>query len=233
MQGAAGFGFGMFAIPLLILLGCAPYEAIVFAAIGAGVQAIIGTWVLRRAVHWPQCLVMIALAAGAIPLGVLVLERIDDLEPAQVRQVFGAIILAALLVQVLARIKPRERLHPAWLVLAMPCSGFMAGLAGMGGPPAVLWVMAHRWSGERSRATLWVLFAALTPLQIVFLFRKFGAGVLDAARTGAMLAPLTLLGVAAGLWIGGRIPKPRLRHLSYVILFLVSMYAILQPIWAR
>ena len=232
LQGAAGFGFGMFAIPLLILLGCKPFEAIVFASIGAGVQSTIGVWVLRRHVRWAQCLAMIVLAAGTIPVGILVLERIDGLEPSRVRQIFGAIILAALLVQLLARIEPRERLHPAWMLLAMPCSGFMSGLAGMGGPPAVLWVMAHRWSGERSRATLWVLFAALTPLQVVFLYRRFGDGVLDAARIGAILAPLTLLGVGAGLWIGGRIPKRRLRHLSYVILFLVSMYAILQPMWA-
>jgi uncharacterized membrane protein YfcA len=229
LQGAAGFGLGMFAIPILILLGCRPYEAIVYCALAAGLQSIVGLWWHRAHVPWRQCLVMIALAAIGVPFGVLLLERVSALEPARVRQVFGGVILAALLVKLLLRVRPRDRLHPAWLVVAMVLSGFMAGLAGMGGPPAVLWVMAHRWSGERSRVTLWALFAGLTPIQLFFLERQFGDPVIAALGTGAILAPLTILGIVGGLRLGVAIPKPRLRQLSYIILFLISGYAIVQP----
>jgi uncharacterized membrane protein YfcA len=232
LQSAAGFGFGMFAIPLLILLGSESYEAIAIIGICSTAQALAGLWTLRRDVSWVLVAVLVAIIATTLPVGVWVLDKVASLEAARVGQVFGAIVLTALLAQWLWRIRPRDHLHWGWAAGAGIVSGFMSGLAGMGGPPLVMWVMAHRWTNQRSRATLWAMIAGLTPFQMLFLYLRFGDDVVGAMGEGVLLAPLTLLGLLPGLWIGHRIPKPVLRQLSYVILLLISLYAILQPVAA-
>jgi uncharacterized membrane protein YfcA len=230
LQSAAGFGFGMFAIPLLIMCGAESYEAIAILSICGTVQTIIGVYTLRRHVHWRQVAGMILLAGAMLPLGVWTLHGIVQCCPVTtIRQIFGAIVLCAVLAQWWWRMRPRDHLHWGWGAAATVLCGYMSGLAGMGGPPVVMWVMAHRWSNQRSRATLWTLFTGLTPFQFFFLTRQFGDEVLIAYRDGALLSPVMLLGILPGLWIGHRIPKPLLRQMSYAILLLISLYAILQP----
>jgi uncharacterized membrane protein YfcA len=229
LQSAAGFGFGLFTIPLLILLGCRSYEAIVIVSVAVGAHTLVGVIVLRRHVCWKRILVMIALACVAQPAGVAVLGLLAEQDRATVRRVFGAIVLLAVLLQVGLRVKPRDRLHPIAMVVAMPASGFMGGLSGMGGPPAVLWVMAHRWSNPESRATLWAFFGGTTPVQLTLLWREFGAPVVDAAGLGLAFIPATIIGLLPGLWIGHRIPKPQLRTISTIILAAIALYALLAP----
>jgi len=94
----------------------------------------------------------------------------------------------------------------------------------------VLWVMAHRWTNHESRGTLWGLFTGLTPFQFVFLWRQFGSEVLEAYGDGLMLSPVMVLGIVPGLWVGHRIPKRLLRQMSYVILLLISVWAIMEPV---
>jgi len=113
----------------------------------------------------------------------------------------------------------------------MPVSGTMAGLAGMGGPPAVMWVMAHTWESAKSRVTLWMLFIGLAPIQLLFLTIQFGEDVPRAAGTGILLAPACLLGLIPGLWIGKRLSAKQLRILAEVLLLGISTSAILRPVF--
>ncbi|MHC4218154.1 MAG: TSUP family transporter [Planctomycetota bacterium] len=229
IQSAAGFGFALFSVPLLILLGCRSYEAIVLVSVAAAFHALVGVFILRRHLHWPRVLGMIALACLAQPFGVAVLGVLAEQDRGTVRRVFGAIVLVALVIQVALRVRPRERL-PAWvMIVALLISGFMGGLSGMSGPPVVLWVMAHRWSNPESRATLWAYFGGTTPVQLFLLWREFGSPIVDAAGLGVAFVPATIVGLLPGLWIGHRIPKPWLRTISVVILAAIALYALLAP----
>ena len=129
------------------------------------------------------------------------------------------------------KIEPRETLHPGWLFLAMPLSGTMAGLAGMGGPPAVMWVMAHAWESAKSRVTLWMLFIGLAPVQLLFMRLEFGPDVTRSAGLGLLLAPACLLGLVPGLWIGKRLSPKHLRILAEVLLLGISTSAIIRPVF--
>jgi uncharacterized membrane protein YfcA len=229
LQSAAGFGFALFAVPLLVALGCRSYEAIIVVSIGAAAQSLVGVIVLRRHVRWRRVLAMIALACVAQPVGVAVLGVLAEQDRSVVRRVFGGIVLLALLVQVTFRIEPRQRLPAGAMVVAMLTSGFMGGVAAMSGPPAVMWVMAHRWSNPESRATLWAFFGGTTPVQMLWLWREFGPPVVDAMGLAAMLLPATFIGLLPGLWLGHRISKPRLRVIAMLILTGAALYALLWP----
>jgi uncharacterized protein len=232
LQSAAGFGFGMFAIPLLMLLGVNSFEAIAILSVCSFSQTLPGMLALRRHLGWRALVVPLLLAAVFMPIGIYLLSVINVLEPTVVRQVFGCLILLVLALHSLARITPRERLHTGWGALAGSCSGFMSGMSGMGGPPLIMWIMAHSWSNERSRASVWVFFTMLTPIQLGGLWHRFGPPILDASLLACLLAPLALLGLLPGLWLGKRIPKPTLRRLSYTLILFIAGYAIVQPFFA-
>jgi hypothetical protein len=75
---------------------------------------------------------------GLLPVGIFVLSMMQDhLSPARIKQVVGGLMLAITLAITLAiiifKLRPRERLHPAWARLTFPLSGILQGLVGMGG----------------------------------------------------------------------------------------------------
>ena len=232
IQSAAGFAFGMFAIPLIMMIGRTPAEAISMIATCGLIQTLIGLWSHRQALNLRMAAWMVGCAGVAMPLGVWTLGQIEAFGRERVQQIFGAIVLSLLIVQWTVRVTPRERLHAGWGVLANAASGFMGGLCGMGGPPVVMWVMAHDWSTERSRVALWALFAGMTPLQILFLTQRFGMGVAQSAGEAILLSPLMLLGIFPGFWIGRRMTRAQLRVVSYLILATISVIAIVRP-WIR
>ena len=59
-------------------------------------------------------------------------------------------------------------------LLAGMASGYMAGAFGMGGPPLVLWTMAHDWPAKKSRAFLWSNYLVFMPIQSCLLLWLFG-----------------------------------------------------------
>jgi len=230
LQSAAGFGYGLFSVTLLLLLGLAPYEAIPLVTVATAVQGIVGVWHHRREVPWPLVGGCSLLVLAMIPVGVFLLGRITLLSEAQVRQVFGVIVLLIVLFYALWRPHPRERIHPAWTVAAMLGGGLLAGLCGMAGPPIVLWAMTHQWSSQRTRATLWALFLGMAPMGLFFLYQRFGPAVLHAALLSLLMTPAVLLGAIPGIWVGNRIPKPVLRRLAIVLLLVLAGYMTIRPL---
>jgi uncharacterized membrane protein YfcA len=92
--------------------------------------------------------------------------------------------------------------------------------------------MAHRWSNERTRATVWAIFTVQTVPQLLIFEQRFGPKVFEAAGLGLLVAPALVAGILPGLWIGKRIPKPMLRRLSYVILGSIAGAAVASPWWS-
>jgi uncharacterized membrane protein YfcA len=214
---------------LLLLLGFAPFEAIPIVTIATTFQGVIGVWVHRRDVPWRLVGIASLLVLATVPVGVFLLGQITLLSNEQVGQVFGAIVLVMVIVYALWRPRPREHVHFAWTAVAMLSGGLLAGLCGMAGPPIVLWAMAHRWSSQRTRVTLWAVFLAMPPLSLFFLYQRFGSAVVQSAATSVLMVPAVLAGTVPGLWLGNRIAKPQLRRMAIVLLVLLALYMLCRP----
>jgi len=234
LQGTIGFAFGLFAIPLLIIVGLEPYLAISFVGTCALSQAAVGLSRHHKEIEWKQIVWMVSICIAIQPIGVYLLWVITDtLNDGQVRQIFGVILTVFLTAQLLIRPKPREKLHPGWGATAMACSGLLSGMTGMSGPPIVFWVIAHKWSNIKSRATFWAFFVFLIPTNLIFQSLQFGTGVWKASGMAVLFVPVMLLGTLPALWLGKRIPIRVLRGVSIVILFLIAAYAIGQPLFIK
>ncbi len=196
------------------------------------IQVVVATYQLRAAVRWRDVIPATLIRYVTIPIGIALLLAIGSLDRAQIKQILGFILLSILLVQFLWKVAPREHVQAKWMLVAFSSSGIMLGMAAMGGPPVVLWVMAHRWSNQQTRAFLASLFMLAAPLQLVLLYVSSRGDVLGAMLTGFAFAPVVAVGSTMGVRLGNSIAKPRLRQMAFVILLLTACISILSPVLA-
>jgi uncharacterized protein len=153
LRGFTGFGFGLAAVPLLSLV-LPPAEVVPLVVT---LQVIIGAGGLRAA--WRECdwrsvrLLFPGLVVG-VPIGLLILTSV----PANpVRLVIGGVIgFSVWLIHRGLRLPPNPSRVVSFVVGLV--SGVLSGLASMGGPPVVVYLLAVGHSTSRMRATAIVYF---------------------------------------------------------------------------
>jgi len=134
IQGAAGFGYAMVMMPVLLWLDFSLADAIILSAVTSVVQVSLGCFQLRKYLRWGIALKALVVRTAGIPIGLWILGRLELLSSSQIKQIIGLILLVVILLQLSLKIKPRDHLHPIWGVLAFVGSGIMQGVSGIGGP---------------------------------------------------------------------------------------------------
>lgn len=223
VQGSVGFGFALFAAPLLVLAGLPLPRVIAVCGTATAIQVSMAAFHFRAFVPWRAILPVMFVTVLTVPVGVWLLHRVVQLDKDTVRAILGCVILAVLAVIALLRIAPREKVHAAWGLLAGGCCGVLAGMIGSGGPPVVVWAMAHRWDNRQSRVALWLIFLAGVPTQLFWLYFTFHDEALHGMKIGLLGMPVVLAGMATGIWIGNRLSKERLRRAAYALLLLTAL----------
>lgn len=225
LQGTVAFGFGLFGVPLLLLLGLPLPTVLAIVSICTAVQAGNGVHHLRQTVPWRAVGISVVVRAVAMAGGIWVLRDLVNQPVTWIKFWVGLIMLALVLLQTAWQPTPRPRLHAGWDLAAFLSSGFTGGLCSMGGPPLVLWVMAHDWTAEKTRAFLFASFMSLIPVQLALLYGTFGDPVLRGIFLGIALSPAVLPGSLVGLRFGARLSKPLLRRLAFAVLTAISLSA--------
>lgn len=231
LQGAVGFAFSLFVIPMLAWADLSLTGLVAIVAATVSVQVVVSTLQLRADVCWRDVLPATFIRYVTLPLGIALLLAMESLDKTQMRQVLGGLVLAALLLQLVGHIEPREQLHRGWMLLAFGSSGIMQGLAAMGGPPAVLWVMAHGWNSRRSRAFLLALFSTGMPIQLALLYLSAEQDLSGPILTGLAFAPVVIAGSMAGVWLGNHLEKTRLRQVAFAILLASALASVAAPLF--
>lgn len=229
VQGSVGFAAGLFGIPLLMLSGVSFPDAVAISLVAAAPQNIIPAWQLRREIDFRRAMRPMLIRYALLPLGVVALYVVGRERKEVASQVVGLVVLMIVAVQRAWRSVPQQRLHPAWEWIAFGLGGFLLGFCGMGGPPMVLWVLAHDWPMNRARAFLFYIFATGLVPQALLLWLFFGAEVLDAMLFGAAALPAVVIGLWLGLYLSRLIPDRVLRGVSLGILVLIALGAIGTP----
>jgi uncharacterized protein len=229
LQGAVGFASGLFGIPLLMLTGVSMPDAVAMSLVAAAIQNVLAAWQLRRDIDLRATVRPTIIRLAMLPLGVYVLHLIGEQHKDLANQIVGVIVLTIVATQFIANVPPQPRLHPVWEWLAFGVGGFLLGLCGMGGPPMVLWVLAHDWTMNRARAFLYFIFVLGLLPQGLLLWYAFGDNILIAMLLGLAVMPAVL----AGLWIGlsvSRLTSDKfLRSLSLAVLVVIGIAALITP----
>ena len=229
LQSTVGFGFSLFVVPLLLLQDFTLVNAVTIGIVGSTAHRIMAVTHMRRAVDWRTLLPMMLVGLLALPLGLTLMYYVSSLEQIRAKQIIGLCILLLLLLQWFGRVEPHKAIHKAWGYLAAFSSGVLNGLANIGGPPIILWILAHRWSNEKFRVTTLAFSLIFFPFQILLMLTVFGTTILVTAEKCLLLIPLTLLGGWLGLKIGQQLQVIHLRWIARVLLVLIAVFSIIKP----
>ena len=212
VHGLIGFGAGLFMMPMLTLVW-APVEALTVvhvASLPGLVQLVPGAVrTARRAEVLPIALAVLV----ATPLGGAALFAIDaDI----VRIAMGIFVIAASLVLAAGwnYRGPRGALAGA---AVGSLGGFINGLAGVGAPPIVLFVIAARDAAPIQRANIVIVTSVMIVMTVVGV--ALGGGIVEATLWRSALVAMPYIG---GVWLGrrlfGRLPASMFRRGALALL---------------
>lgn len=226
IQGSAGFGFSLFALPIMLYLGYSLPESVIIMVMGSSVQKVMAIVYLWKATEWRGHAPYMIAGILALPLGVFAMYHIAFLPQTAVKQVMGVVILVLLLLQWKGIIRPREHVARVWGYVAGALSGFLNGFANIGGPPLVLWILSHRWPNEKMRVTPIAFSLIFVPFQVFWMVERFGKFIWEPLLYAAMLTPAVILGTWIGLKIGKKISRYQLTLYMRVLLGFIALSSI-------
>ena len=226
LQGAVAFGFAVFSVPLLLMLGFPIPEVLAICSVCTLVQAGGGVHHLRHVVPWKLVSLSVAVRTVTMVMGIVVLRILVTCPVEQINFWVGLMMLFLLLLLAAWKPTPRPILPMGWNLAAFLVSGFTGGLCSMDGPPLVLWAMAHDWTAERTRAFLFASFLGLVPFQLAMLYWTFGTEVVHGMMLGVIFAPVVMLGSTLGLRVGARFSK------AFFLLAAIALNSMSPQIWS-
>ncbi len=229
IQSSSGFGFGLFAIPLLLFFGFDLPATVTMVIIGSAIQKVTALKYLKDDLDWKEMRPFMLVGLLTLPLGVYTMFKISSMDQELVKQVIGGLIILLLALRKLGKIQPRETVPSFWGYIVGILSGFLNGFANIGGPPLVLWILAHKWSNRKMRGTALAFALIFVPFQIPLMLYTFGSSILDPIVKALLLSPAVLLGTWVGLKIGERISKQHLAVYMQALLAFIAISAIAKP----
>lgn len=195
VRGALGFGSGLIAVPLLVLLFPLTVVVPVVSVMEYLASATHGV-VLRRAIIFGDLWALLPFSVLGLLLALLLFETV---EPGSLTRALGVFVLSYALWSLLPL--RSEKLHSrGWAVPLGLLAGLVGTLFGTGGPFYVIYFSLRRLDKTQFRATFATLFL------VEGLVRLVGyavTGLLDAGSLLLVLAALPML--ATGLYVGGHI----------------------------
>jgi uncharacterized membrane protein YfcA len=220
-QSLTAFGFALVTVPLLSLAWEVKPAVVT--------STLLGTLILLPLLYEVRGRVPIGRVAPlfvgslvGIPLGLLILERIDSVALEVV--VASLVIVAGLLIYLSPELRLRRPLIPLSLLVG-GLAGALRAATSMGGPPIVLYVLTFEREVERFRATLLAVFL---PTSLVTIGALAIAGRVngDVLLVAVAAQPAVALGSLTGRWARGRVSEA-VFHLAVLGVLFASSSAVL------
>ena len=216
-QSLTAFGFALVTVPLLALAWEVKPAVVTSTVLGTLILLPLLYEVRGRVPVGRVMPILIGSMAG-IPLGVLILERIDVIALEIV--VAGVVIVGSLLIYLSPEFSLRRPPVPLSLVVG-GLSGVLRAATSMGGPPVILYALTLEREVERFRATLLAVFLP-TSLVTIAALAIAGRVTGDVLLVSVVAQPAVVLGSLTGRWARARVSEPVFRLVVLGLLFASS-----------
>jgi uncharacterized membrane protein YfcA len=225
VQLAAGFGFGLTAVPLLsIAIGA--HDAVVVALFLAAFTNAFQAWSGRRDTDRPVAARLLAGAIVGLPVGLLVYQLVDD---RVLRVVIGCSVLVAVVVIALGL--DLRHAGPGLDAAGGALAGALTMSSGVNGPPLVFVLQARHFAQHRFRATVTTVFVVLDIVGVV-VFAATGDLDADVLTVVAASVPGLALGAVVGIAVRRHLDPRRFRALVLVLLMVAGVSTLVSAIRA-
>jgi hypothetical protein len=198
----------------------APLAVLVSAAVAG--MIIVQDWrkIELRSATW-----LVVSALFGLPLGLLLLTRVDD---HLVKIILGLFIAAFSIYSLAAQVKLHlEKDRMLWLVGCGFLSGILGGAYGMNAPPLALYGHLRRWSPEHFRATMQGYFLPVFAIALTS-YAVLGLWVSDMTRYFLISLPGVLLAVVIGRALNRRLSGDRFFRYIYGGLIVIGSVLVVQ-----
>ena len=229
IQGAVGFAFNIFAIPLLIWSGLSLPVSITITSIPIFMQSLTSSYKLKEYIKWKEVAIGSILRYLGLPLGIFLLTLINGFNKDDIKQIVGIVILLIIVLQYFFKTGSVDKVGFLWTFIAFFSSGIFLGMISMGGPPVILWVMAHKWDALRIRAFLSALFFIASPFLLFLLYYTFGHELLKYFIVGLSFTPIVVIGTLIGVKLGNYLNHIVLKKIIIFLLITTSLVSVLSP----
>jgi uncharacterized membrane protein YfcA len=220
-QSLTGFGFALVMVPLLSLIWDVKSAVVMSTTLGT-IMLVPLLLEVRRHVSVGIAGRLLLGSLVGIPLGVVVLDRID---PEALKVLVGAVVIIASLLLYFA---PQVRWPDAGgstAVVVGAISGMLRGSTSMGGPPSVIYLLGVERHMETFRGTLLAFFLPASVITVVVLAAA-GKVTPEILRTSAIGLPALVAGLFLGGWVRSWMPESVFRAVVLGVLIATSIAVI-------
>lgn len=199
VNGLTGFGTALTAIGLWLYV-LAPPVAATLAILCSVVSQLQTLPVIWHAIEWRRVLPFILPGVVGVPIGTLLVSKVD----AQAFKIGVGLFLVLYTAYALLRRKRTRRVYGGPIAdgIAGVCGGVLGGLAGVSGPPVIVWTDIRGDTKDHRRSILQTFNLAI-----------LGAALVSHAWSGLVTREVGLAALAAvpgsiaGAWLGAEIYK--------------------------
>jgi uncharacterized membrane protein YfcA len=212
VAGLTGFGFGLFTVPLLLLL-YPPATVTAMgsaAALASGWIVLLGTW---RTVQVRTVGALIPGATIGVFLGTVLLRALD---PSIIKFTAGTVVLL-FAISLLRGWRIDAVHHPLAAPLAGLASGTLSTSAGMSGPPVVLLFTTRRYDMQQFRGSVTAYFYYVNAIALSLLIVRGIVGA-EELHVVVRLLPAAILGRFAGKLLLRWVSQAHFRRITLVLL---------------
>ena len=211
-RGFSGFGSALIFMPLASSIAAPRLVAALLLIIDfvAAAPLVPNAW---KHADRQATAVMVAGALVGVPIGTLLLSRLD---PVTTRWIISAFVFA-LLMLLLSDWRYRGKHHAAISIGIGAVSGLCSGLAQTGGPPIVGYCLGRPIPSAIARANILLFFAASDMFSVVS-YALAGLVTADALRFSCLVGPVYGLGVWLGAALFGRASEKLFRITCYALI---------------
>lgn len=231
IQGAAGVGFGLFAVAALSLMAPLDQTTPILAIANLPVVLYVFARLWREAAWSHLTPILIGLLVG-VPVGIFLLVKLPDdllLRTLGLILVFAAVNLVRVPNRALEAPAPPQ--GPGALLARLGvgfASGALAGAYNTGGPPIVAYVFSHPWTKEQRVATMQAVFV-LSLLSRIAIMAAADLYTREALLISAACLPASVLGMVLGYAVFSRIPGRFLELGAAAFLLVTGIKLIINP----
>jgi uncharacterized membrane protein YfcA len=226
-QALIGFGFGLVALPFLILI-FGPKTAVGLCLMLAFCSLFALFFTLKKDTNWSLVKQLLKGAIAGLPLGLLVLYIID----VTLLKVFVSLMIVMISVINLTNYRldlTKNQNHKKWKT-AMGCvSGFLSGSVAISGPPIALLLDSLGFKKEEFRATSVSYFIIMHPSSFIPML-VMGTIPLETVKYVAVFLPFIVLGMLIGRKLFNRVSNKFFKKFILILLIIAASYSLLSSI---
>ncbi|MBQ0156544.1 MAG: sulfite exporter TauE/SafE family protein [Bacteroidales bacterium] len=221
VQRTAGFGFGIFLIPLLLLLGVmeGDYKSIVsLSSMMAATLSLVTVFNLRKSLNWRYIWPLLIVF---MPTSALFSYVMFGTDASWLKIILGvALILLSIYFTFFK--KDGIKINPNWFntIGLGSLSGLMGGLFSMQGPPVVYYYLSTQKTKDQYMAQTQCFFL-LGNLWMTML--RAGEGIITTEVGKSYLIAIT--GCLSGMWIGARVYNKMNKDLLLKVIYIFLAYS--------